>query len=256
MSVTFVLFLILFILMIAVGGERGGKSFFSLIFNVITLIIMFEFIAFGFDPIKVTVIGCITITSITLFFINGFNKKTISALFSVIIVVMITILLTYKISLAAKIQGFGYEQNESVINLSPYIHLNFSKVAISVILIGLIGGIMDVAITISSSMNEIFQNNLSISKSNLLRSGINIGKDILGTMTNTLLFAFIGGFMTLIIWFNLLNYSVSDIINSKVFCAEVFQILSSGVGIILIIPITSIITLMILFFRRPFKKIV
>ena len=81
-------------------------------------------------------------------------------------------------------------------------------------------------------------------------SGINIGKDILGTMTNTLLFAFISGFMTLIIWYNKFNYSISDILNNKVFGSEILQILCSGIGIILTIPITAFVTLRILFFKN------
>ena len=68
---------------------------------------------------------------------------------------------------------------------------------------------------------------------------MNIGKDILGTTTNTLLFAYIGGFMTLVIWFRAYDYSISQIINSKVFCQEFLQIVSSGTGCVLMIPIAA-----------------
>lgn len=254
MSVPFVLFVVLFLLMIAVGGKRGAKSFFTLILNFITLFIMLGLMLWGLDPIKVTVFGCIIISSITLFYINGFNKKTVSSLFSVIIVVITTILLTYKMGTNAKIQGFSKEQIESISHLSLYVNLSFPKIVICEILIGLLGAIIDVSISISSSMNEIFKNNILISKRSLLKSGMNIGKDILGTMTNTLLFAYIGGFLTLIIWFNDLRYTFSDVINSKVFCSEVFQVISSGVGIILIIPVTAVVTLLFLFFELPSKK--
>jgi uncharacterized membrane protein len=254
MSVPFVLLIILFVLMIAVGGKRGAKSFFTLIVNFVTLFIMLGIMTIGVDPLKVTIIGCIIITSITLFYINGFSKKTVSSLLSVIIVVLINIILTFKMATAAKIQGFSWEQAESISAMSAYIQLNFSTIVMCEILIGLLGAIIDVSISISSSMNELFNNNSSITKKALLKSGINIGKDILGTMTNTLLFAYIGGFMTLIIWFYDLHYSALDILNAKVFCAEVFQILSSGIGIILIIPITAMITSKILFFKFPARK--
>lgn len=240
--------------MIAVGGEKGAKSFFSLIFNFIALFILLWLITLGFDPIKAMVFGCIIISSITLFYINGVNKKTVSSLFAVIVVVLITMLLTYRIGVNAKIQGVSKEQVESVTYLSPYVPLDFSKVIICVVLTGLLGAIIDVSISISSSMNEIFKNNPAIAKSSLFKSGINIGKDILGTMTNTLLFAYIGGFMTLILWFNRLNYSIANIVNAKIFCSEIFQILSSGIGIILIIPATAIITSMVLFFKGPSGK--
>ncbi len=253
MTVPAALFIILLVLMVAVGGKRGAKSFFTLCLNFITLFFMLILIAFRLEPIRVTVYGCIIISSITLFYINGFNKKTVSSLLSVTIVVLSTVLITYKMGIDAKIQGFSKEQFETISTLSLYVQLNFSKIVICEILIGLLGAIIDVSISISSSMNEIFLNNSSITKNSLLKSGINIGKDILGTMTNTLLFAYIGGFMTLIIWFNVLDYSIVDIINSKVFCSEVFQVLCSGIGVILIIPITAVITSAVLFFKLPVK---
>ncbi len=246
MSVPFVLLIILFLLMAVIGGKRGTKSFFTLIFNLVVLMIMLQFMTHGFQPLKVTIIGCVIISSSTLFYINGINKKTLSSLLSVLIVVLTTILLTYRMGQGARIQGFGKEQAEGVTYLSLYIHLDLSKVVISVIIIALLGAIIDVSISISSSMNEIYALEPTISKSRLIRSGMNIGKDILGTMTNTLLFAYIAGFMTLILWFGVYNYTISEVINSKVFCEEIFQILSSGIGIILIIPVTAIITSLIL----------
>lgn len=254
MNAILVLFVILLVLMVSIGGKRGAKSFFTLILNFATLFITLLFIAIGFEPILVTVIGSIIISSTTLFYINGFNKKTISSLFSVIIVVLITMLLTYKMGIDAKIQGFCKEQAETLFALSMYVNLDFSSVVVCEILIGLLGAIIDVSISISSSMNEIYQSDPTIAKSSLLKSGMSIGKDILGTMTNTLLFAYISGFMALIIWFRAFHYSLSDIINGKVFSSEVFQVLSSGIGIILIIPVTAIITCITLYFKLPPKK--
>ena len=254
MNVATVLFIILLILMVIIGGKRGLKSFFTLCINFIILFILLILMSAKLDPIKVTVYGCIIISSITLFYINGFNKKTVSALFSTTMVVLITMLIAYKMGTDAKIQGFGYEQLESIGNLSLNVQLNFAQIFMCQILIGLLGAIIDVSISISSSMNEIYKNNLSITKKSLLTSGINIGKDILGTMTNTLLFAYIGGFMTLIIYMNELHYSISSILNAKVFCSEVFQIICGGIGIILIIPITAFITSIALFSKNPFNK--
>ncbi|NMM64075.1 YibE/F family protein [Clostridium sp. P21] len=249
MNVSMVLLIILFILMIIIGGKRGVKSFFTLIFNFSILFFMLILIAAQMDPIKITFIGSITITYITLFYINGLNKKTVSALISVTLVIFITMLITYNMAGNAQIQGFGTEQSETIASLSVYVQLNFSKIVICEVLVGLLGAIIDVSISISSSMYELYKNDSSISKSTILKSGMNIGKDILGTMTNTLLFAYIGGFMTLIIYFYELHYSVSSIINAKVFCSEVFQVLCGGIGIILIIPITSIITANILYLK-------
>ena len=142
------------------------------------------------------------------------------------------------------------EQIDLVSFYSLYVQIDFSKIVICEILIGLLGAIIDVSISISSSMNEIYKSNSLINQHELFKSGMNIGKDILGTMTNTLFFAYISGFMTLMIYFNQLNYSLATIMNAKVFCSEVFQSLCCGIGIILIIPITAFVTSKLLFFTK------
>ncbi|WP_392486513.1 YibE/F family protein [Haloimpatiens sp. FM7315] len=242
MNTALILLIILFLLMFIVGGKLGLRSFFTLIFNFISLILMTILISINFSPIKITLIFCTIISIITLFYINGINKKSLSALISVLIVVVLTLLITYKIGSNAKIQGFGNEHAEDLAFLSLYINIDFSKIIFCEILIGLLGAIIDVSISISSSLYEIHKNNKFISKYNLFMSGMNIGSDILGSMTNTLFFAYIAGFMTLIIYFNELNYSLTSILNSKVFCTEIFQSLCGGIGVILIIPITSFVT--------------
>jgi uncharacterized membrane protein len=103
-------------------------------------------------------------------------------------------------------------------------------------------------------MNELFNSNLQIARSSLLKSGMNIGKDILGTMTNTLLFALVSGFMMLLIWFNQVHYAIPDILNAKAFVSEVLQLLCSGIGIILIIPVSAFITAMMLCLDRRTEK--
>jgi len=130
-----------------------------------------------------------------------------------------------------------------------------NKKSMSAIVGTLIGTIIDVSISISSSMNEIYKNNSFITQHELFKSGMNIGKDVLGTMTNTLFFAYISGFMTLLIYFSELKYSVATIFNAKVFCSEVFQSICCGIGIILIIPITAFITSKLMFLTRKSKKI-
>lgn len=250
MNIILILLIILLILMAVVGGTRGVQSFFTLILNFFTLFFMIILIGAKIDPIKVTFIGAMIISFFSLFFINGFNKKTVSSLVSVIIVIILVMIITYKMGINAQIQGFSNEQIDIVSFYSLYVQINFSKIVICEILIGLLGAVIDVSISISSSMNEIYKNDSLITQNQLFKSGMNIGKDILGTMTNTLFFAYISGFMTLMIYFKQLNYSLSTIMNAKVFCSEIFQSICCGIGIILIIPITAFITSKLMFLTR------
>ncbi len=253
MSVIFILLVILLFLMVIIGENRGTKSFIILLLNFGTFFGMLKIMTLGFDPIKVTILACIVISSVTLFFINGINRKTMASLLSVFIVVLLTVLLTYKTGNDARLQGFSNEGPVSVSNLSYYVNINFSKLFICEILIGLLGAIIDVAISIASSMYEMLLNNPDISKAGLFRSGMNIGKDILGTMANTMLFAYISGFMAVIVWLGLSNYPLSGIFNSKIFGPEIFQTLSGGIGIILVIPVTAAITTFMLFAKPPVR---
>lgn len=254
MNIILILLLILLTLMTVIGGKRGIQSFFTLILNFFTLFFMLILIGAKIDPIKVIFIGAMIISFFSLFFINGYNKKTVSSLLSVTIVIILVMLITYNMGINAQIQGFSNEQVDTVSFYSLYVQLNFSKIVICEILIGLLGAIIDVSISISSSMNEIYNNNFMISQRELFVSGMNIGKDILGTMTNTLFFAYISGFMTLLIYFNQLNYSISTSMNAKVFCSEVFQSICCGIGIILIIPITAFITSKLMLLNNNIKE--
>lgn len=254
MNIILILLMILLMLMTIIGGIRGVQSFFTLILNFFTLFFMLILIGAKIDPIKVTFIGDMIISFLSLFFINGYNKKTVSSLLSVTIVIALVMLTTYQMGINAQIQGFSNEQIETVSFYSLFVQIDFSKIIICEILIGLLGAIIDVSISISSSMNEIYKNDLLITQQELFISGMNIGKDILGTMTNTLFFAYISGFMTLLIYFNQLNYSLSTIMNAKVFCSEVFQSICCGIGIILIIPITAFITSKLLLVNNKIKE--
>lgn len=195
MNIILILLIILLILMIFIGGKRGMQSFFTLILNFFTLYFMLILIAAKIDPIKTTFVGAIVISFFSLFFLNGFNRKTLSSLMSVIIVILLVMVCVHKTSINSNIQGFSSEQTDLVSFYNLYVQLNFSKIVVCEVLIGLLGAIIDVSISISSSMNELYNANPQISTRKLFISGMNIGKDILGTMTNTLFFAYISSFI-------------------------------------------------------------
>lgn len=242
MNVLFVLATILFILMVLVGGKKGLRSFLSLFFNFIVLIISIYFmLIFRISPIIVTIITCVVISCINLFFVNEVNGKTKVAFISTLITMFLLLLFIEKVTKITMIQGFGSEQSEALAPFSLYIGVDFFKIETSVIIMSTIGAVTEVAISMTSSMREALYHNPLIGKNKLFLYGIRIGKDILGTDTNTLFFAFYGGYMALLLWFHDLPYSIGKIVNSKLFSAEVTSILCAGIGIALIIPITSFI---------------
>ncbi|AZV41842.1 YibE/F [Peribacillus asahii] len=247
---------ILFILMILIGGKKGARSFFSLFLNFVVLLLTILFMTDpNADPIILTLIACAVISFINLFYINEMNSKTITAFISTIITIVILLFFIDMVTRNAMIQGFGEEEIEELSIFSLYIGVDFVKIGASVIIMSTIGAITDVAISITSPMREIFNHNPLISRKDLFTSGLSIGKDILGTNTNTLFFAFFGGYLGLLIWFKHLSYSVGEIVNSKVFSAEMISIFCAGIGIALIIPIASWINAYFLVKTRENNKI-
>lgn len=246
MNTILILSIILFLLMGATGGKRGVRAFVTLGINLMTFMFMVLLLAWQFSPVGVTLFGAACISGITLYYVNGFSKKTNAAFISVIAVVAITFLIAAPAGIAAKIHGFTWEQMELASTFSQFMPLDFGTIVMCEVLIGLLGAVIDVAISIASSLNEIYENTAQVSRRQLFNSGIAIGKDIMGAMTNTLLFAYIGGFTALIIWFYDLHYSFSEILNAKIFVAEIFQIFVGGIGIVLVIPVSALITSLML----------
>ena len=237
-----ILIVLLFLLMIYIDTKRGIKLFLSIIFNFIILMIIFYLIAIGLNPIICSLIGCFVISYIILYYVNERNIKTESSLKSVVIVLIILSFLIFFVTKISRIAGFGYESYEEINMFSYDVRIDFTDIAISMILISLIGATVDSSIAISSALYEVYDNNKNLSKKNLFLSGMNIGRDILCTTNNTLMFAFLGEFMTLLIWFYKGNYSFLEIVNAKTFASEMIKIFFSAIGCIIVIPITAYIT--------------
>lgn len=256
MNTIFWLAAILFGLMVWVGGKKGARSFVSLFFNFIVFLLALMFMmAPGVNPIVVTLLACTAMSAINLFFINRVNSKTVMAFLATIITIGILLFLIFRIANQSVIQGFGEEEIAEISMFSLYIGIDFVKIAVSMIIISTIGAITDVAIAISSPMRELIVHDPEISRDDLFRSGLTIGRDILGSDTNTLFFAFIGGYMALILWFRDLNYSIGQIVNAKVFGGEMLTIFCAGIGIALVIPISAGINALYLTRWRSRKQI-
>lgn len=240
MNTPVILAIILFILMRTFGGSKGTRSFISLFLNFAVVLVTVIFMADPHaNPMILTIIACTFISCINLFFINQVNIKTVTAFLSTVITITLLIFLIYFFTKKSMIQGFGEEEIEELSVFSLYLGVDFVKVAAAVIIMSTIGAITDVAISITSPMKEILEHDPDISRKHLFISGMTIGKDILGSNTNTLFFAFIGGYLALLIWFKDLSYSFGQIINSKIFAGEMITIFCAGIGIALVIPVAS-----------------
>lgn len=240
MNVLVWLAVILFLLMIGVGGRKGLKSFVSLFLNFgILFFTVFFMMDSSANPVVIAIIASVFIGCVSLFLVNEVNSRTVLAFLSTMLTIGILLLFILAAANKLMIQGFGEEEEEAIAGMSLYIGIDFVKMGAAVIIMSTVGAIMDVAVSIAASMHEIYKHNPQMSRRKLFQSGLGIGRDILATDTNTLFFAFFGGYLALLIWFKDLKYSIGEIVNSKIFSSELLLIFCGGLGVALIIPIAA-----------------
>lgn len=239
-----ILSLILLILLLLVGKKRGFKTFVTFYLSVVLIIIYVIIMSFGANAIILALIICILSTLICLFLLNGYNVKTKSSFISIMMVLLFIFPIIFFIGKYANIQGFSSESVESISYYSFDLNYDMTNVVIGLYLVCIIGTIIDTSISISSSMNEVLNNNQKISSKELFKSGMRIGEDILGTTINTLFFALISTFLGFFMWHK--DLSLEYLLNYKVFVFDFAQLLISFIGSILIVPITALVSSKIL----------
>lgn len=234
LTIVFALFLVL------VGGKKGLKSVLTLGLTAIAVIkILIPLILMGFNPIIVTVIICISVIIISIIILCGKNKKALSAIIGtaggLLIAGLIAMMMTHRMAL----KGLGDEESQMLIYATHNPDFNFSGLLFSGILLGALGAVMDVSISIASSMFEIVNVNKDISGLGLIKSGMNVGRDIMGSMANTLILAYAGSAMYTLLLTSSYGMSLSKIINQDVVASELLKALSGSIGLIFTIPLTA-----------------
>ena len=116
---------------------------------------------------------------------------------------------------------------------------NFKDLLFAGIIISALGACMDVGMSIASSLDEIKSKNPAITYKELFKSGMNIGRDVIGTMTNTLILAYVGGSITLILLFLACNINFVDIVNKETIAQEIISAIAGSMGVVYTVPITS-----------------
>ena len=231
-------------LMILVGKRQGFYSLGTLCINAV--ILSFALDAYlSHDRIGLLAacsLAVILFTSISLLFVNGFNRKTYAAVISTLVATFVTLLISFIVIKATAANGLRYEEMQ-------FLTRPTETVFMAGILVGCLGAIMDVAITLSASIFTLYEKNPSISTKALREAGLEIGRDIMGTMTNIMFFVYISGAMPmLILYFK--NASPLGFTLSMNLSLELARALTGGIGIVLAIPIGIFISIYFVNQRR------
>ncbi|SHH14906.1 YibE/F family protein [Tepidibacter thalassicus] len=231
------------ILIITIGGKKGIKSVITLSITVFSVFkILLPLILKGFNPIIVTICVSICITTITLFIVSGINTKSISAIIGTTGGVITAGVLSYYIGSKIKLTGLSNDEAVMLSTINDSIHIDFKSLLFAGIIMGALGAVMDVGMSIASSIEEINKANPSLSKKELFSAGMNVGKDIMGTMTNTLILAYTGSSIPLLLLFMYYEPSIVKILNLDIIATEIVRSLSGSIGLIIAIPLTALIS--------------
>ncbi|AME06081.1 YibE/F family protein [Bacillus siamensis] len=216
--------------LLIVGKKQGFFSIISLMFNAVLLSYALDLYRKHPNIGLIFICGiCILIfTVISLLLVSGFHEKTYAAIAATLAGTFVSLLITYLVMAATGEKGLRYEEMQ-------YLTRPYHTVFMAGVFIGSLGAVMDVAITMTSSVFGLYEENKSISLQALKRSGMEIGKDIMGAMTNILFFAYISGSIPMMLLY-LKNDSPIGFTLSMNISLEIARALAGGIGIVLTIP--------------------
>ncbi len=237
-----ILFLGFIILLVAFAGWTGAKAILSFVLSVVVLWkVLVPALLKGWNPIWISlfIVAFLTISIILL--VGGYNKKSFAAITGSLSGTILSCILAAIFGHFFKIHGAVMAFSESLL-YSGYGHLNLTDIFIAATFIASSGALMDVAVDISAAVHELVEKKPDITAKEAIKSGFNIGKVVMGTMTTTLLLAYSGGFIGLLMVFMAQGTPVINILNLKYVSAEIFHTLVGSFGLVAVAPLTAIVS--------------
>ena len=237
------IFSLLYLLALCViGGKQGIKGCLGLIFTFFCVIFVYlPLVYLGYSPFWSAVFICFLTTLVTMYLIGGSTKKTCAATLGTLAGVVLAGISAWCFSKASGISGYNVSDIETLMTLWNTNRIQVGGLLFSGLLISCLGAVMDVAMSISSAIDEIYKQNSSLTRKELFKAGMRVGRDMMGTDSNTLILAFAGSSVSTL----LLNYAYDlpyqQIINSNNIGIAIMQGLAGSFGIVLSVPLTVLI---------------
>ena len=217
-----------------VGGKQGLKGALGLVFTFLCILFVYLPLVYrGYSPFWVAVFVCIITTLVTMYLIGGPTKKTVVATGGTVAGVVIAGFSATIFSIASGISGWNVSDIESLLTLWNVSGIQVGGLLFSGLLISSLGAVMDVAMSIGSSIGEIHAQNPTISRKELFKAGMHVGRDMMGTDSNTLILAFAGGSVSMLVLDYAYDLPYQQIINSNNIGIAIMQGLSGSFGIVL-----------------------
>lgn len=237
----FIMFGLFLLSILLIGGKQGIKAIVGLLITILAVyFVLIKGIYLGYDAVLMTIVTSAIIIVLTFIIIGGFSKKILTAALGTLGGVISSGIVAVIFSHLAKLSGGCEDAIQLSMNINT-VNFNFRDLIFAGIVISALGACMDVGMSIASSLDEIKNKTKDISWKELFKSGMNIGKDVIGTMTNTLILAYVGGALTLILLFLACDMGLTEILNKETISEEIISAIAGSMGVVFTVPITAII---------------
>jgi len=246
-STTKVLVLVFLALLVIVGKQKGIKSVITISLTMFLIFkVLLPGILNGKDPLMLAIIIASLITVLTIIIVSGFTKKSYAAIMGTIIGVIVAAVIAMIVGNIITITGLMPDEAAMLTYIPQEINFNYNNLLFAGILLGALGAVMDVAMSIASSIQEIYLADKSQNRRKLFSSGMAIGHDIMGTMSNTLILAYTGSSIPLLLILMSYQTPLSEIANMDIVATEIVRSLAGSIGLIITIPVTAFLSVILL----------
>ncbi len=237
------LLLLFAIAMVAIGGIQGAKAVVALAVTFVSIIfLLVPLVLKGFPSIPVTIVIIAITTVISFLLIGGIQSKTVAAFLGSMVGVILAAAIAMVAGKLCHVSGFQMEDAENLYYIKFDTALKVRGLFICGVLIASIGAVMDVAMSVSSAVNELHVVNPTLTVRELFRSGMTIGRDAMGTMANTLILAFAGTSLNMIILLYSYGVTFTQLMNTDYVAVEIIQSIAGSLGIVFTVPAAAIIS--------------
>ena len=224
------------------GGKKGFNTILSLALTCGAVFFVFvPSILSGHNPYLFSCLTCLYVIGMTLSLVSGFSRKSLASALGCAGGVLVAGLMTVLMGYTMKLTGFLDDDSVYVYLMNPDQPIDLKAIIFAANIIGALGATMDVAMSLSSSLHELAEQAPDLGFRKLFFSGIRIGQDIMGTMANTLVLAYIGGSLSTVLLFLSYQASLLQLLNRELIVVELLQALSGSIGILFTIPISAFV---------------
>ena len=226
---------------VLVGGKTGAKSLLGLAVTIAALFYLLIPLLFKGLPVIPTVFGVCALVSVACFVIlGGVHKKTCCAMLGTVLGMALAMAFGLFAQTICKIDGLRFTDVEPLLQLRQQgTPIGLKGLLVGGVIISTLGAVMDVAMSLSSALWEVHCVDPTLGRGALFRSGMNVGRDMVGTMTNTLILALLGGSFVLILYLYSMGLSYHQLMSSSYLALEVISAIASSIGVVLSVPITA-----------------